>query len=177
MLLHPSVENLELGRSLVRADVLLRVRRKLLTHIQSTQTIAHKDKWSLIDLINTCTDYTGWKFTNADLMVKATESTLYICNSEGDEPGNGIINFSVLTAFTSKYENLPYFNTIFPLLTANYYDFHRLDRSARTLGLLRWARNENARFINKPSSPPMVKCPSYLKIHKDKGTIEIVDNF
>jgi hypothetical protein len=180
IILHPAVANLELGRSLIRADVQPRSCDLLINLAKSNL----KDK-SQVDLLKRwligC-DSIGWKFTDDTLLISSSHRDLItVSRNKNPEDVNSIATILTFNKMqtrpmsdSSYSEDFPEFDHVMPILSNTFYDFYRLNNFSKVMALVRWAKQSGAIFLNKPKTPPLYIAPAYTMITK-QGTVELFD--
>jgi hypothetical protein len=186
IILHPAVANLDLGRSLIRADILPQSSQFLLTELQNRG--ADNDELAVCKKWLEGSDSIGWKFTDDQLEVRSANDFLNIARKGADSLftyHSGILNFNAITSRITnsspgKTERTPIsvdrpeFNEVLPLLMNAYYDYKRLNSFAVVYSALRWGRLNGAIFLNKPKSPVRYATPAYIYLSKE-GHVNLVE--
>lgn len=166
-ILHPAIANLELGRCLLRADVMprtgLAIVKMLKERNATEEQLAQSQKW-----LSGC-DTSGWKFSDDSLFITSANSIIEVrrFNSSINQGRiSGLLNFNLVSS--NKRDTVPHFVPVFPnvlpVLTKLFYDYYRLNSIANVVTVIRWAKQSQATFLNIPKVPPQVKAPGYLTI-------------
>jgi hypothetical protein len=177
IVLHPVVANLELGRCLIRADVMPRGGPLLVTRLMNGG--ASNNELSICRKWLRGSDSIGWKFTDDKLNVDLRGSLLTVRRK--DEPSllsqsSGYLNFNSISTRGRKDISTDFteFSQVLPALTRSLYDYKRVDQFAKVMAVVRLAHDNGAPLLNKPGKPNFVKRPIYCKL-TEKGTVDLVD--
>jgi hypothetical protein len=177
VVLYPIIANLELGRSLIRADVLPRNAPILIEMLKSKGAndieIELSKKWL------EGSDTIGWKFTDDSLLISFDEDFIQVnrqSHYNNKDIELGLLNFNRIDSKNRQSISTDFieFNKLVPLLTKTFYDYYRLNNFAKLLAVFRWSKQNGAKFLNKPKTPPLYKAPLYTILRKD-GSVELVD--
>ena len=175
-ILHPIIANLELGRCLIRCDVWLRTCDSLKRRLFNQRPTEAQKK--VVSAWLTGCESNGWKYTDAALTVNSNRDFLVVTpSSVTNAPSfqDSYLQFSYQTSKDTIYREFKEFYTITPLLTKALFDFQRLNNFAKILALVRWSKENNAVFLNKPENPNFVKSPIVLQVSEYSG-IQLFDS-
>ncbi|MBO9203056.1 MULTISPECIES: hypothetical protein [Niastella] len=172
--LYPVIANLQLGRSLYRCDILPRIGPALIQKMQQ--------KGATEEEIKACkqwlrgTDSIGWKFSDDSLQISFDKNFLQV-QRINKQMGDGFVIFNAITT-DKKRQNIsqerPEFCKVLPALTRVFYDYHRLNNFVKLMAVVRWAKQNGAVFLNKPTPPPLCKAPIYSKL-TENGEVIFID--
>lgn len=176
IVLYPILANLELGRSLIRADVLPRTGTLLIEKI--------KNKGGSPEQLELCkkwlegSDTLGWKFTDDSLLISIKGDFLEVARQTNPEElasQYGFLNFNTINFSNGKSTStdFPEFKQLVPMLTDIFYDYYRLNNFAKLLAIFRWGKQNEAKFLNKPHTPKLYKAPAYSFLTKEASVILI----
>jgi hypothetical protein len=175
IILYPIVANLELGRCLIRADVMPR---------DSAMMIEKIIEFGIDDKeIKVCsewlkgTDTLGWKFTDDSLFIIVKGDFLQVVRQNDIQNfGNGLLNFNTINSVNGKTISTDFLNfkKVNPVLAKVFYDYYRVNNFVKLMAIFRWAKKNGAKFLNKPATPPLYAAPTHISISKD-GMINLVE--
>lgn len=175
VIIHPVIANLELGSALYRCDIMPRISSALIQKLKLKG--ATEKEIAACKLWLTGTDSIGWKFTDDSLFID-TDKNLITVQRANNNKKSGYLIFNAIDSYNNgknASEDRPVFVDALPVMTRTFYDYHRLDNFAKVMAIVRWAKQNEMVFLNKPKTPPMYAAPAYSKLN-EKGDIFIVNN-
>jgi hypothetical protein len=163
VVLHPALADVQLGWSAIYADA-LPIASELL--VQLLREAKAPDAADLLDEYYAFgADVSTWKFTDTPLVVCFNALTLELrpqCTASRLQPAITVRGFSDGDEPAAEFEKA--FETIMPVLTRSATAYARLDRFARTLAALRWAKQAGAVFVGSVSEPQQYLVPGSLMV-------------
>jgi hypothetical protein len=166
VILHPALADVQLGWSAIYADALPIANDLLAQLLRDAKAPDAAD--TLDDYYDFESDASTWKFTDTPLVVCFSALTLELrpqCTSSRLQPAITVRGFSDGDEPAVEFEKT--FQTIMPVLTRSTTAYARLDRFARTLAALRWAKQAGAVFVGSVIEPQRYLVPGSLMVTTD----------
>jgi len=157
--IHPAIANLDLGRCAARADVWLRAEEDIrpLLHINNEMTPTDS---ATVDSMIWIGKHGGWKYFASPLLITCNDGFIDAVNTD-----TAYRNYALRFSHSIYGDRRFYpFNKAVPLLCNSLNDFARVNSFAKLFAILRWAKEADAQFLNKPDEPQMYAPPHTIHV-------------
>jgi hypothetical protein len=162
IVMHPAIADLDLGWSLMLADVLPR------QHARFSSLLGSAENAAKLDATGWRPEMDGWKFTDVPLTISGQGGRLIVERQGGQFPEDLRRSaFFTLTAFSAyggkARTTFPdVFYPLVPELTHTSHEYDRLNRFAAVLAIFRWAKASGAGSIGRFNVISKVPTPASI---------------
>ncbi|MDX2070252.1 MAG: hypothetical protein SFV55_17625 [Haliscomenobacter sp.] len=159
VILHPVIENLELGLIALMCDVLPIADEELKEKIRdcNCDTNSRVEKWLNGYLPST------WKITDVPIFIDQSGSFLTLkrmdIEQNSKEIDQSLITMHGFGLFGTESQEEREFYSISPILIKSTREYERLNDFVKVFALMRWAKFSNATFLNPPVPNEWIKTP------------------
>jgi hypothetical protein len=166
--IHPALSNFELGWSALSVDALPIASNDMIKYVKkNNDAIDTAFQWVLNSNLKT------WKIIDIPLVITNQENKFLIERSDKSAleilPNAYITMHGFYANGLSEGEEVSGFYETIPALTQSIYEFSRINDFARTLALLRWAKEKGGILVDLPKDIKYVQTPETIFITEQKN--------